>query len=453
MDRTRPLVLRSSLVALTIALLGLASACRSGSSNTVTPTAVATGTTQSTGSPAPGAAIASPTTVAASPTPVAAITDPAIDGARALAHVSKLAGDIGSRVAGTPNEIAARDYIKSQLESYGYDVTLEDFGFDSTAFRPVRVTAGDVTIPGYAFVGSGAGSVTARVVVAGIGRPEEFPPGGLNGAIALIERGELTFKEKTANAIAAGAGAVIVYNNAAGRLSADLAQTVAIPVAGIEQAAGQDLVQRAQAGPVTATVDVTPPQATAWNVIAKPRGVTSCKTITGGHYDGVPAAPGADDNASGSATVIELARVVAARKLTAANCFALFSAEEFGLFGSKAYVDALAPADLNGLRAMINLDVVGLPAPLTLIGDAGLTDMARIEAQKLGIESSVAALPNGAGSDHLSFQRAGVPVLMLYRDDNLIHTPSDAIDRIAPASLAETVTVALAVLQVLAPAP
>ena len=125
-----------------------------------------------------------------------------------------------------------------------------------------------------------------------------------------------------------------------------------------------------------------------------------------------------------------MARVVAARKLTGANCFALFSAEEFGLFGSKAYVDALSPPDLNGLRAMINLDVVGLPEELELIGDADLTDLARIEAQKLGIDSTPATIPNGAGSDHLSFQRAGVPVLMLYRNDSLIHTPSDAIDRI-----------------------
>jgi Zn-dependent M28 family amino/carboxypeptidase len=384
---------------------------------------------------------------------VGAVSDPAVSGDRALAHVRNLSVDIGSRVAGTPSDIEARDYIKTQLENYGYDVTLEDFGFDSSAFRPVRVTVGDLTIPGYAFIGSGAGTVTAPVVVAGIGRPEDFPPGGLNGAIALVERGELTFKEKAANAIAAGAGALVVYNNAAGRLSADLEQQVALPVAGIEQAAGEDLAQRAQAGPVTATVEVTEPKGTAWNVVAKPRGVTTCTTITGGHYDSVAAAPGADDNASGTASVLELARVVAARELQGSNCFALFSAEEFGLFGSKAYVDALSPADLNALRLMLNLDVVGLPEGLDLIGDAGLVDAARIEAQKLGIDATPATIPNGAGSDHLSFQRAGVPVLMLYRNDELIHTPADAIDRIAPASLAETVTVALASLQALAPAP
>lgn len=373
-----------------------------------------------------------------------------VDGERALAHVRKLAVDIGTRVAGTPNEIAARDYIKTTLESYGYDVTLQDFGFDSTAFRPVRVEVGGDVIPGYAFVGSAPGSVTANVVAAGIGKPEEFPAGGLKGAIALMERGDLTFKEKVANAIAAGAGGVIIYNNVAGRLSASLDGNLAIPVAAIEQAAGQDLARRA-ATPLTATITVTEPQATAWNVVAKAKGATSCKTISGGHYDSVPAAPGADDNAAGSASVIELARVVAARHLTAGHCFALFSAEEFGLFGSKAYVDGLPPDELNALRVMVNLDVVGLPQGLELIGDADLVDLARIEAQKLGIEATASSIPNGAGSDHLSFQRAGVPVLMLYRSDNLIHTPSDAIDRIRASSLAETVTVALAALQRIVP--
>lgn len=377
-----------------------------------------------------------------------------VNGDRALAHVRKLSVDIGPRVAGTPGETAARDYIQAQLQSYGYGVTLEDFGFDSSAFRPVRVVAGQDVIPGYAFVGSGAGSVTAPIVaIPGLGRPEDFPVGGLNGAIALVERGDLTFKEKAANAIAAGAGALVVYNNEPGRLSADLEQPVTIPVAGIEQEPGQALAQRAQSGPVTATVEVTPPQGTAWNVIARPVGVTTCATITGGHYDSVPAAPGADDNASGTAAVLELARVIAARKLQAQNCFALFSAEEFGLFGSRAYVDALPPDELNALRVMVNLDVVGLPQGLELIGDADLVDVARIEAQKLGIDSTPATIPAGAGSDHLSFQRAGVPVLMLYRNDDLIHTPSDAIDRIAPASLAETVTVALASLEALQPAP
>jgi len=73
---------------------------------------------------------------------------------------------------------------------------------------------------------------------------------------------------------------------------------------------------------------------------------------------------GADDNASGAASVIEVARVAAANRLAGANCFALFSGEEFGLFGSKAFINALSADQLNKVRVMINLDVVGVSGAL-----------------------------------------------------------------------------------------
>ena len=96
---------------------------------------------------------------------------------------------------------------------------------------------------------------------------------------------------------------------------------------------------------------MSPPKGTAYNVIAKPKGAASCDTVSGGHYDSVPVTGGADDNAAGTASVLELARVVAAMKLTARHCFALFSAEEFGLFGSKAYVEQLIAGPSGRLSA------------------------------------------------------------------------------------------------------
>jgi Zn-dependent M28 family amino/carboxypeptidase len=308
-----------------------------------------------------------------------------------------------------------------------------------------------MSIPAIALQGSGGGMASGRLVLAGVGRPEEFPAGGLGGAIALIERGDLTPAQKVGNAIAAGASGVVIYNNEAGRGVFDLGDTVAIPVVSIDQDPGRRLASAVQ--PSDAKISVSPPKGTAYNVIAKPRGVTGCDTISGGHYDSVAVTGGADDNAAGSATVLELARVVAAKKLTAHHCFALFSAEEFGLLGSKAYVDRLSADEAQALRGMVNLDVVGTAAELSLIGDAGIVDVARLQAEKLGVKAVPSFLPPHTGSDHLSFQRAGVPVVMLYRDDSLIHTPEDTIQRIVPASLAETVTVALATLQALAPGP
>ncbi|MBI5289438.1 MAG: M28 family peptidase [Chloroflexi bacterium] len=424
--------MRSALLALSLAAFA-AGACSRGEGKDASPTAVPSAIATATAAPAP--------TV----TPDA-VGGPAVDGARALEHVRTLSVDIGPRVAGTADEITARDYLKAELESYGYDVTTPEFEFDASLFLPVSVDLNGEEILGVALQGTGTGTVTAPVVVAGIGRPEDFPPSGTGGAIALIERGDLSFGEKARNAVAAGAAGVIVYNNETGSIVGDLGDRVDIPVAGIRQADGQALVARVTAGPVEATIVINNPQTTAYNVVAKPRGVSTCTTVTGGHYDSVPTTGAADDNASGTAAVLETARVAVARKLPGANCFVLFGAEEFGLYGSRDFVNDLSDEELNALRAMINLDVVGLPQDLELIGSEDMVRQAGIVADSLGLPSRSSFVPSGAGSDHLSFQDAGVPAVFLYRDDPVIHTPEDAIDRISPDSLAQTAEVAAGLL-------
>ncbi len=393
---------------------------------------------------ATSATVASAPAATATPNPLAS-PDP--DGQRVYDTVKKLAVDIGPRVAGTPREAAARDYLKSALESYGYDMTIQDFGFDASAFLPARVDVGTNAIPAFAFNGSGAGTAGGPLIHAGIGKPEEFPATA-RGAIALIKRGDLTFNEKVRSAVAAGAVGVIIYNNEAGRLFGEI-DAVAIPVVAITQDAGEQLAQELAAGPLAVQMSVSSPRGTAYNIIARPRGVTTCTTVTGAHYDSVAVTGGADDNASGAATVLEVARVAAARKLPGANCFVLFSAEEFGLFGSRTYVERLAPDEVKSLRAMINLDVVGVSADLELVGDADVVDVARLQGQKVGVKAEPGALPRGAGSDHLSFREAHVPVVMLTRPDGLIHTPQDTTDRVKVSALADTVKITFATLAAL----
>jgi Iap family predicted aminopeptidase len=377
---------------------------------------------------------------------VLAATEPQVE--RVLEHIRALSSDIGPRAAGPAGEAAARDYIAAELASYGYEVTTPSFPFDSSVFLPARVDAGALREPALAFRGSPAGIVEGPLVDAGGGAAEDFPAGGLNGAIAFIERGGLTFSQKVANAVAAGAGAVVIYNNQAGAMTGDVESTV--PVAGLRQAQGQQVREALAAGQVQARVEVTPPAGTAYNVVARPAGAPACETVTGGHYDSVPVAPGADDNASGTATVIEVARVMAARGATAGNCFVLFGAEEIGLLGSAAYIESLSDVEINALRFMLNIDVVGITSELMLIGDDDLAEVARIASMELGVDARPAEDPPNQGSDHLSFQRAGVPVLMFNRDDELIHTSLDAIDRIDEGALDDAVRLAVATLEELA---
>lgn len=372
-----------------------------------------------------------------------------LDAGRAYEHVRRLAEEIGPRVAGTAGEIAARDYIRRELESYGYDVTIQDVAFDASGFLPARIEIDGAAEPSFALDGSPAGDATGPLIDAGGGTPDEFPLGAPSGPIALIERGGFPLAEKVRNAANAGASGVIIYNNEPGRLLAALDTPATVPVVGVTQASGRALLDRLAAGPVQASVHVTPPSGTAFNVVAKPAGVSACATVTGGHYDSVAVTGGADDNASGTAVTLEVARVAAARGLAGANCFVLFGAEEIGLLGSRHFVDALTADELNALRAMINIDVVGIPGELNLIGSADLVDLARLVGQVAGIRAVPSDLPANRGSDHASFLDAGVPVVFLNIEDQLIHTRQDALDRIEPDALQAALTIAYGTLEAL----
>lgn len=94
------------------------------------------------------------------------------------------------------------------------------------------------------FVGSPiTAMVTNEVVFAGLGKPEDFTNINVSGKFALISRGELTFKDKVANAIAAGATGVVVFNNAPGMMQGSLTDDgteAAIPAVMIEQTVGEE---------------------------------------------------------------------------------------------------------------------------------------------------------------------------------------------------------------------
>jgi len=103
---------------------------------------------------------------------------------------------------------------------------------------------------GLTYAGTTTG-ITATVYSCGLGNPSDFPP-AVNGNIALIQRGTLTFSNKVANAMAAGAKAAIIYNNVSGNFSGTLITASSwIPAVSLSQADGQTLLA---ALPTTATV-------------------------------------------------------------------------------------------------------------------------------------------------------------------------------------------------------
>jgi len=416
--------------------------CSGGSSEPLREAVGSSPTLEATAPPAPAAPTATP-----APPPVP-------DGERILEHVRRLAEEIGARPAGTEREQAAIDYISAQLQAFGYEVVVQEFGIGSQVSREsaLAVRGAGVsprTVPTVPFEFSGSAKVQAPLVPAGKGTPAEFPADA-RGAVALIERGGLLFRDIVANATAAGATGAIIFNNEQGTFFGTLQREASIPVVSVSQREGESLRDILSNGPLEAELKVnTISASTARNVIARPPG-GSCETVSGGHYDSVPQAPGASDNASGTAAVIEIAGIIARSGNMGGNCFVLFGAEELGLIGSKAYVSSLSAPDRGRIKAMLNFDMVGVgDTGWLLIGSADLQQRASRIAGSLGIAGARAGqLPSNTSSDHASFLSAGIPSLMVHRtDDPLLHTPQDVFDRVRPELLEEAARLGVALLE------
>ncbi|MBK8974539.1 MAG: M28 family peptidase [Planctomycetes bacterium] len=182
------------------------------------------------------------------------------------------------------------------------------------------------------------------------------------------------------------------------------------------------------------------------NLIAEIPGTDLANEIVmvGAHIDSLAGssstrAPGADDNASGSATVLELARILAGQPFRRTLRFGWWNAEEFGLIGSIAYANAAAArgdrivayvnTDMNAYRAAgdaLDLDFITNDSTPSLI--QALTAASQTYVPTLPIVSGTLS---GGTSDHRSFFRAGFPAAFPFEDldhySPYIHTTNDTV--------------------------
>ena len=217
---------------------------------------------------------------------------------------------------------------------------------------------------------------------------------------------------------------------------------------------------------LSAHADPTPHPVTAHNVIAMLPGADPARrdqwVVIGGHYDHLGEGGldqddiynGADDNASGTAGVMELARAFASLAPAARPArplvFACFSGEEMGLLGSSA---ALREGDIpvKDVVFMLNLDMIGRnpDRAVDVLGDAyasgirGLTEHAN---QALGLHLHWLGLGSArelTSSDHFSFFLRGVPDMFLFTGEHAdYHQVTDTPDKLAYPRMARLVHLA-----------
>ncbi len=188
--------------------------------------------------------------------------------------------------------------------------------------------------------------------------------------------------------------------------------------------------------------------------------------VVGAHYDHIGrlavlsrdpdqtgVRPGADDNASGAAALLELARRLARRPTARTIVFVAFDAEELGLLGSEHFVRH-APLPLDSAVAMVNLDMVGRlrRGRLTIVGASthpGWSGLLKRANDHVGLE--LRFRPPDDDSDHATFNDSGVPAIHLFTGLHAeYHTAGDRVELLNEYGMLRVVELAERVLRAVA---
>jgi Zn-dependent M28 family amino/carboxypeptidase len=385
----------------------------------------------------------------------------------------------GTRASGTQGYVESVDYVIETMTAAGYNVHTVEFPF---VFVPPptlqQLTPVNATYATGAFSGSFSGDVTAAVVPvdinlvpprastsgcdgafteAAVGDPILEDPAGPDdfagfpaGAIALIQRGGCSFALKAHNAEAAGAGAVIIFNQGndptrealiIGNANAPAGSDVDALTILVVGASFADGVALAQAG---STAHVLAPPAENHiieNVIAESKwGDPNNVVMAGAHLDSVTAGPGINDNGSGTASLLEVAEQMAKVRPRNMVRFAWWGAEEAGLVGSTEYVDGLSQAERDRIALYLNFDMVGSPNYVFFVYDGDNSDAVGAPAGPAGsaqIEKTFERYYNSIGepfkgtdfdgrSDYGPFIAVGIPSGGLFTGAEVIKTAAEA---------------------------
>lgn len=380
-----------------------------------------------------------------------------------MEEMRQLCDVIGKRPVGSEGERKAMEYMVERLKLFGLDdVKAEPFispcwKRGKTSARLVAPVERPLSVLALPY--NRSCRVRAGVIWAPFQTAEEFKQYAplLKGKICLtpgqsvtaLGQGVLQRSERIRLAYEAGAAAFLWVSNwpgnvlPTGSMSAEIAKTM--PALGITQEDAfmikRFLQQDGRETLVELETENEVIETTSWNVSGEIPGAKAASPLVllTAHYDSHDVTEGAFDDAAGCAIVLEAARVLS-KHYARTGCrirFVLFSSEEIGLNGSRAYVQAHA-AELPAIRLLLNLDGLGaVPSSKYIhvpIG-ADVADYMRGIYRRFGYDVTVdnAIFLNW---DHAPFALEGVPVGSLTAmwpmgtKIHFGHTPADSLDKI-----------------------
>ncbi len=372
---------------------------------------------------------------------------------RMLDTIRFMSAKDGGRIAGFAGEADTAVYLQKQFEDIGLRVSTQSFPVMAFAcdYAGLDILSGsddliyDVKVLTFSAPTTEDG-ITAEIVPAGLGADDDYEDLDIKGKIALIMRGGEYFRVKVERAYQKGAIAVVFYDpNGDEAISATLTQLSSIPALSISRSDAVVIEKAiADGGTVRAhmSVDSITRDSTSSNVIGLYRSTDNpderC-VIVCAHYDGVDT-PAANDNASGIAVILEIARTIVSdeTRLPYDVKFIAFGAEEIGLVGSSAYVNSLGYNEINSITAVLNYDMVGIGDSFEILTVEETENKELLSAFEytLGHMGYTSIFSNTDRSDHAPFAYAGIQAVDIQMSpvDNY-HTDSDTIDEIQPNNL------------------
>ncbi len=406
---------------------------------TETPIPTATATTLP--SPAPVPPTATPTEI---PEPSCVLDPPELDhptisaSDEAWRFLFDLTREFSPRASATDEEYAAGEELNCLLTEIGYITEFQDFQrlvntVSSVVVGP-EAPAGLEAIQSLPITDSFEGEATGELVFVGLALESDIGEQRLDGKVALIERGTITFQEKVERVEAAGAGGAVIFNR-----EDELFQGVmvtpddvpGIPAVGISRGNGLALQEAIESGGLEVTVGVETFYQPSRNLIAEIPGGPDGQgvVIVGAHYDTVHLTEGANDNGSGLTALMAIANNIIDTDYPFSVRLLLFGSEEVGLVGSRHYVEQLAEEERSEIIAMINYDSVGSGTRIEVRGEDVLTGAAMSAAERMDISFAGYLTRHISNSDHRPFDDAGVPVIIITADDvSRINSPRDTLD-------------------------
>ena len=372
--------------------------------------------------------------------------------------LQQLTEEYSPRERASEQELEAAHHLVDRLTDLGYETSLQEFSVTLKRAR-VELASRSQDTPestrGRALIDSPHETATGRLVYVGRAYEEDIPAEGLDGRIALVARGEITFEEKVNRVAQAGAVGAIIFNNRKSEFYDWYAVSPRIPVVAISQANGRILHDLVERDDLEATVSVGMEDPSSQNVIALvPSDRNTDRTVfIGAHYDTVVSTQGASDNGSGVSAVLAMAGHIRGHSYPFDVRVVLFGAEEDGLHGSNHYVDNMGSDEIANTVAMLNFDAIGSGTGLLLMGDDRLAlEARRIALRRYGMEMGTFsedrwAAYGGAG-DHAPFRTAGIPVLSLISDEtDHINSPADEMQHINPELLGRATEIGLLMIE------